>query len=111
MVYWTMADWELFGWIALVMGVVLLIVGIKMWRDEDNLLFILMGLLFITPGFTSLLMIHYEKENGIMETVMESPEEYSFYLDGEDVDYDKIDLDQYKITYDLENKKVFLSRK
>lgn len=111
MVYWTMADWKLFGWMVLVMGVVLFIVGFTMWWKQEEPFLLFWSLLFIVPGFTSLLMCHYKNDIGNMETVMKSPQEYSFYLDGEDVDYEEIDLEQYDISYDLKDKKVFLTKK
>jgi len=46
-----------------------------------------------------------------MEFIETNAEEFSFYLDGVEVEYDNISLEQYDMDYDLDSKKVFLTKK
>lgn len=106
---------EILIWVMTIMGIIFVIYGYKIYREENGPFLLLFGLCFAITGLTNIALFWHANEaneaNEKMQMVKESPEEYSFYLDGEDVEYDKIDLDQYKITYDLESKKVFLTRK
>lgn len=42
--------------------------------------------------------------------IEENHEKLTFYLDGKEVDFDKIDINLYQISYDMESGKVFLTK-
>jgi len=46
-----------------------------------------------------------------IEFIETNAEEFSFYLDGVEVEYDNTSLEQYDIDYDLDSKKVFLTKR
>ena len=51
----------------------------------------------------------YRQENAKWDMVIHN--NYTFYVDGQEVDPDNIDKTFYKISYDDESKKVFLTHK
>lgn len=47
----------------------------------------------------------------IVKNIQENADDWIFFLDGEEVVYDNIDINQYNISCDEEKHKVFLTRK
>lgn len=40
--------------------------------------------------------------------IIDNHDEYIWYVDGNEVDYDQIDLNQYDMTFDIDKKEVYL---
>ena len=55
------------------------------------------------------LHMNFSREKEIQE-IKNNAEKITFYIDGVKINYDNIDLNQYKISYDKELKKVFLTK-
>ena len=53
-------------------------------------------------------VIRIWEDNSNQQKIIDNHSEYTWYLDGREVDYDKINLNQYEITYDLDKNEVYL---
>ena len=60
------------------------------------------------------LIAQITNEQEVQKTVSEIKEntkDWTYFLDGQEVSFENIDLDQYNISYDKGKNKVFLSKK
>lgn len=55
--------------------------------------------------------IFNKEEKSVREEIEENANILEFYIDGNNVKYEYIDLDQYDISYDKESKRVYLTSK
>lgn len=54
---------------------------------------------------------HGNDNDKTREEIRENANNLSFYIDGNNVKYENIDLNQYDISYDKENKRAYLTSK
>lgn len=53
-------------------------------------------------------LIQYWKDDANQQKIIDNHSEYTWYIDGKEVNYDKINLNQYEMTYDLDKNEVYL---
>lgn len=72
---------------------------------------IVMLLFLLTVGFTGLLLHKHEqveKDANVQRANVCNSNDYTFYLEGNEVDFDKIRIENYSYDFDDENKTVIL---
>ena len=72
--------------------------------------FLLAVLAYFSIPMTQTLDKVSEHEEMINE-IEENADDWVFYLDGEEVSFDTVDIRQYRVSYDMETHKVFLTNK
>lgn len=82
-------------------------------RREHN---IIVPCCIILGGFIIALCISINiassMKNQLVKSQIEAtPYEYTFYIDGTEIDYNKIDIEQYDMSYNMEKHEVYLTRK
>ena len=50
-------------------------------------------------------------ENKSVESLIENRSDWTYYLDGEEISYENIDISNYNVSFNEEEQKVFLTRK
>lgn len=52
-----------------------------------------------------------KEHEAMISTIEENADDWTFYLDGEEVSFDNINIRQYQVSYEVETRKVFLTKK
>ena len=76
--------------------------------------FVLLGVMIMVAALIPALILSplaVKRASDKMAKIEENHNEITFYLDGEEVEYENIDLSLYQYTFDEEENKVFLTKK
>lgn len=105
-------------------GVLLLISGLfneviyyRKWGSHsiNGTAVILISILFFLQAFAAYKDSEIQKQRKekelVIENVTENADEYTFFLDGVEINFENIDINMYDVSFNEETKKVFLTRK
>jgi len=98
--------------VSLCIGTLLLYNGIdycNVFIGGIGVLFLILTLMLCHDGL-SIITNEQEVQKTVSE-IKENTKDWTYFLDGQEVSFENIDLDQYNISYDKGKNKVFLSKK
>ena len=80
--------------------------------EFDNGFFILAMIVLLLIGACSFYgAVDSKRSSDVWESIQAEKDDYKVYLDGNEVEWDNLDFDMYKVKVDTEKKVVYCSRK
>ena len=106
----------IFAIVGFVGGAIIVVLGIIFADSQRNMILAKSGMLIAFIGafcFGIAYMLRFSDPTPVVEGVVSEPDRsgYTAYLDGNEVDLDKIDLSLYNVSYDDENGIIYLAGK
>lgn len=93
----------------LIVAIVSMIIGVVLLFSDKEIISLIL-ILFGSISFVCYdLLSQADKYEEMINTIEENHNDLNFYLDGNEVSFDSIDIRQYQVSYDATANKVYLT--